>query len=112
VLACDGAAPSKHLAEQFIERALRAARRTWRLPVHHDIRVDISVPGMTEAGHGKTMLLLQPSGEREQVFEPAAWHHNVFVELRQAGIPQSILEFAAERPNSLAMSGPHRTFNR
>src|SRR5438445_10954366 len=73
--------------------------------------MNIAVPGMAEAGYGQTMSLLKPTSESKQVFEPAARHNNVLIELGQAGIPQRIREFAAKGPNLLAFPGAKRGFD-
>ena len=49
---------------------------------------------------------MKAGGEAEQVFQPAARHNDVLIELGQAGVAQGVGKFAADFPDGLALVGP------
>ena len=51
----------------------------------------------------QSVFLLQPRGEAKQILQPAARHHDVLVQLGQAGVAQRIGKFAAQFPDGLAL---------
>ena len=79
--------------------------------VHHHVGVDVAVAGVAETRDGQAVLLLQPGGELEQVFQPAARHDDVFVQLGQAGVAEGIGKFAPDFPDFLALGGAEAAFD-
>ena len=73
------------------------------LVIHHDVGVDIAVAGMTEAGQLQAVLFLQLGGKFEQRLQLSARHHNILVELGQAGVPERVGKLAADLPDGLAL---------
>jgi hypothetical protein len=106
VLAGDDAAPFEDLFEEFIETAFAAPLRARRLVIHHHVDVDVAIARVTKAGNGQAVLRLQPRGEPEQILEPAARHHDVLVELGEAGVTQRIGEFTPQAPELFHLPGP------
>ena len=49
--------------------------------------MDVAVSGVTEAGDGDPVFLLELGGELEQVKDPAAGHGDILVELDQSRVP-------------------------
>ena len=105
MFAADGAAPGNDLREKFIQRGFGALLGARLGQVHHDVGVDVAVAGVAETGDGQAVFLLQPGGELEQVFQPAARHDDVFVELGQAGVAEGVGKFAADFPDGFALGG-------
>ena len=61
----DDTVQRQHAAEQFIERRMGASLGIWLRRVHHDVDMDIPVPGMAETSYGESVFLAQVDGELE-----------------------------------------------
>ena len=67
---------------------------------------------MAEAGQGQAGFFLETGREGKQIFQPAARHYNILVQLDQPGIAQGKGEFPPQLPKFLAflaaISAPHQ----
>ncbi len=90
-------------AKSSSSAACCAPVRAGLVVVHHDVGVDVAVAGVAETGDRQAVLLLQPRGEGKQIFQPAAGHDDVLVQLGQAGVAQGVGEFAADFPDGFAL---------
>ena len=102
MLAGQRAAPLQDLPEEIVERRLGLGFHAWLVLVDHQVDVDVAIARVAEGGDLQAVLLLQLGRELEQILEPSARHHDVFVELGQAGVAQGIGELAAQLPELLA----------
>src|ERR1019366_5818053 len=67
-----------------------------------DVRMDVAVAGMAEAGDAQAVLPLEPCGKGKQVLQPAAGDDDILVQLGQAGIAQGVRELLADLPHGFA----------
>src|SRR4029077_6669508 len=81
VLAGNYAAPGQHLCEKIVERVLDffAHNCVAIVTVCHDIDVNVSVPGVTETGDWKSILILQCLREFHEIDQTTAWHDHILV---------------------------------
>ena len=105
MFAADGAAPGDDLGKKFIKRGFGMFIGARLVQVHHHVGVDVAIAGVAETRDGQAVLLLQPGGELEQIFQPAARDNDVFVQLGQAGVAEGVGKFAPDFPDFLALRG-------
>lgn len=106
VLAGDRSAPSDDLREERVEDPLDLLGTLGLLFLgDHDIHMDVSIPGVTEAGDREAGLFLQFLREGDEVDESAARDGDILVELGEAGGLQRCREGAAQGPHPVATLG-------
>ena len=102
MFAGDGPAPGQHLPEELIQRGFRPGLAAGLRAVEHDVDVDVAVAGVAESSHRQAVPGLQLRAELEKIFQPPAGHHDILVELGQAGVAERIGKLAPELPKLFA----------
>ncbi len=99
VFAADDAAEAEDVAEEIVEGNVGAGALIRVLHVgDHDVDVDVAVAGVAEAGDGEATADLEACGEFDEIDETAAGDDDVFVEFGEAGVAETVREFAAHLP--------------
>ena len=74
--------------------------------------MDVSVAGMSKAGDGEFVFLLELCREAEEVLKAATRDDDVFVEFGQAGIAEGIGEFTPDLPDGLGLMTAESGFDK
>lgn len=99
VFAADDAAEAEDVAEEVVESGVGAGALVRVLHVgDHDVDVDVAVAGVAEAGDGEAAADLEACGEFDEIDETAAGDDDVLVEFGEAGVAETVGEFAAHLP--------------
>ena len=99
VFAADDAAEAEDVAEEIVEGGVGAGALIRVLHVwDHDIDVDVAVAGVAEAGDWEAAANLEACGEFDEIDEAAAGDDDVLVEFCEAGVAETVGEFAAHLP--------------
>ena len=99
VFAADDAAEAEDVAEEVVESGVGAGALMRVLHVgDHDVDVDVAVAGVAEAGDGEAAADLEAGGEFDEIDETAAGDNDVLVEFGEAGVAETVGEFAAHLP--------------
>src|SRR5208337_2389201 len=88
--------------EQVLNRFSRPPPLVIIVSVEHNIGVDIAVSGVTEADYCKVIFFGQPAYGPDELGNPGARNHNVFIYLTGPDPPQS----RGNRPASLPKPVP------
>lgn len=99
VFAADDAAEAEDVAEEIVEGGVGAGALVRVIHVgNHDVDVDVAVAGVAEAGDGEAAADLEACGEFDEIDETAARDDDVLVEFGEAGVAETVGEFAAHLP--------------
>jgi hypothetical protein len=74
------------------------------IEINHDVGVDISIAGMSEAGDGQVVLFLELRGEAKEVLKSPAGNDDVLIQLCETRIAQGVREFAPDLPDSFSLA--------
>ena len=103
VFASDGTTPGENLAEQLVQGDFASLPCARLGEVHHDVRVDVAIAGVAEAGELQLVLFLEARGKVKQVLQTAARDDDVLVQFGKASVSEGIGELAADFPDCFAL---------
>ena len=97
--------------EEIVKGRVAARFGPGRMHIRHDVDVNVAVTGVTETCDLEPVLFLQAIREREKLFKPSPWHHDVLVKFREPGVTQRIRKLTSQLPKLFAFDAAVSPFN-